>query len=150
MTRRLRACALALAAFLAGAGDGLAQSPGDTLTRWGLIGTWALDCGQPASGSNGYLSYVRHPGGRVTHERDFGDRRDSNEVQRAQTGRGGALELVVHFAGLGHSRRYTLVMGLDGRIKAIANSRVDGSEVTIRDGRFTANGQEAPWQVRCR
>ena len=41
-------------------------------------------------------------------------------------------------------------MGVDGRIRTIANSKVDGTEQTIKDGKFTANGGDTPWQSRCR
>jgi hypothetical protein len=146
----IRMSGLLVAASLALSNGAAAQSVGDTLTRWGLTGTWALDCSKPASNSNGYLSYVAR-GGRATHERDFGDgRRDSNEVQRASTGIGGTLELVVHFPRLNQTRKYTMLMGSDRRIRAMANSRVDGSEVTIRNGKFTHNNGLTPWQTRCR
>jgi hypothetical protein len=145
---RLLACALA--ALLAPIQVAEAQNIAETLSRWGLIGTWALDCGKPASNSNGYLSYVIRRAGQVSHERDFGDRQDVNEVQQARTGLGGVLELVVHFPELSQTRKYTLMMGLDGRTRAIANSKADGTEPTIKDGKFTFNGSETPWQVRCR
>ena len=32
----------------------------------------------------------------------------------------------------------------------MANSKADGTEPTIEDGKFTANGGNTPWQVRCR
>jgi hypothetical protein len=117
-----------------------AQSVTDTVSRWGLIGTWALDCTKPAN--------VR--GAKVAHERDFGDRRDSNDVQQARTGVGGTLDLVVHFPGLNQARKFTMLMASDRRIRALANSRTDGTEETIKDGRFTANGGVTPWQTRCR
>jgi hypothetical protein len=127
-----------------------AQSVADVASRWGLIGTWSLDCSKPASGSNGYLTYAVRSGGKVAHERDFGDRRDTNDVQQARTGTGGTLDLVVHFPGLNQTRKFTMLMGSDRRIRALSNSRIDGTEVTIRGGKFTANGAITPWQTRCR
>lgn len=127
-----------------------AQTVADTLTRWGLIGTWALDCSNPASESNGYLGYLSGSPGKVSHERDFGSKKDSNEVQRATTGRGGVLELIVNFSGLNQTRKYSLMMGPDGRTRAMSNSRADGTEQTIKDGVFTASGKPTPWQTRCR
>lgn len=120
------------------------------MERWGLLGTWALDCHKPVSNSNGYLGYVARSGGRVSHERDFGGgRRDSNRVQRATVGLGGRLELVVHFPRLKQTRKYTMMMGADRRIRALSNSRIDGTQVTIRNGKFTHNGHTTPWQTRC-
>jgi hypothetical protein len=106
-----------------------------------LLGTWALDCGQPPSGSNGHLSYVVRTPGKVSHERNFGDKQDVNEVQKATTGRGGWLQLVVNFPGISQSRKFTLMMAADGRIKALSNSKADGTEPTIKNGKFTAKRQ---------
>jgi hypothetical protein len=43
-----------------------------------------------------------------------------------------------------------MLMASDGRIRALANSRTDGTEETIKDGKFTANGGVTPWQTLCR
>jgi hypothetical protein len=150
LTTSLRSLALVLVAFTAPIHGAEAQSVAETLSRWGLLGTWALDCSKPASASNGYLSYAIRRAGQVLHERDFGDRQDVNEVQQAGMGLGGALELVVNFPGLSQTRRFTLVMGVDGRIRTITNSKADGTEPTIKDAKFTTTGADSPWQVRCR
>jgi hypothetical protein len=150
MVINTRTLVLLFVALLSSADAAMAQTPADTLRRWGLLGTWAIDCSKPASGSNGYLVYVADSGGKVSHNREFGDRRDTNTVEKARTGRGGALELTVNFPGLSQSRKFTLMMGADGRIRAMANSKADGTEPTIKDGKFTANGQDTPWQTRCR
>jgi hypothetical protein len=140
---------LFLAASVTLADGAAAQSVADTLQRWGLIGTWALDCSKPASSSNGYLSYVAS-GAKVVHQRNFGDRSDKNDVQQARTGVGGTLDLVVHFPGLNQTRKYTMLMGSDRRIRAMNNSRIDGTDPSIRDGKFIHNGALTPWQTRCR
>jgi hypothetical protein len=150
MVTCIRTLALLVVTLLASADAAMAQKSPDTLGRWGLLGTWALDCSKPASSSNGYLSYVADSAGKVSHNRDFGDRRDVNAVEQARTGRGGALELTVNFPGLSQTRKYTTVMGVDGRIRTMANSKADGTEPTIKGGKFTANGHDTPWQTRCR
>jgi hypothetical protein len=146
----MRMLGLLLAACIAQAHGAAAQSVADAATRWGLIGTWSLDCSKPASSANGYLTYVVRGAGKVAHERDFGDRRDTNDVQQAKTGVGGALDLVVHFPALNQTRKYTMMMASDRRIRALANSRIDGTEQTIKDGKFTSGGATTPWQSRCR
>jgi hypothetical protein len=150
MVSRLCGVALMLATLLALAEKAAAQNVEATVRRWALLGTWAIDCQQPASRSNGYLIYVVRTPGKVSHERNFGDAQDVNEVQQARTGRGGWLELVVNFPGLSQTRKYTLMMGPDGRTRAMSNSKADGTEPTIKNGKFTANGNDTPWQVRCR
>ena len=146
----MRMLGLLLAACVALAHGAAAQSVADTVSKWGLIGTWSLDCSKPASSANGYLTYVVRGAGKVAHERNFGDRRDTNDVQQARTGIGGTLDLVVHFPGLNQTRKYTMMMASDRRIRALANSRIDGTEQTIKDGKFTSGGATTPWQSRCR
>ncbi len=150
MTLHLRNAAFAAVGLLALTAAAAAQNLAETASRWGLIGTWALDCTKPASGSNGYLTYAIRRAGQVTHERNFGDSQDANEVEQVKLGSGGAIELVVNFPVLKQARRLTLIMGADGRTRAMANSKADGTEPTIKDGKFTHNGSETPWQVRCR
>ena len=145
-----RALALSVAAVVTLHNAASAQTVADTVSRWGLLGTWAIDCSKPVSGGNGYLSYVIRSPGKVSHERDFGDRQDVNEVQQARTGVGGMLELVVQFPRLQQTRIFTLHMGPDGRTRAMSNSKIDGSEQSIKDGLFTSNGNPSPWQTRCR
>src|SRR6187431_204849 len=76
MVRFLCRLALVLVALAAPVHAAQAQSIAETLSRWGLLGTWALDCSKPASSSNGNLSYATRRAGQVSHERDFGDRQD--------------------------------------------------------------------------
>lgn len=149
MAASIRLLGLLLVASIVLAEAATAQSVADAATRWGLIGTWSLDCTKPASTTNGYLIYVVRAG-KVVHERDFGERRDTNDVQQARTGIGGTLDLVVHFPGLNQTRKFTMLMASDRRIRALANSRIDRTDQTIKDGKFTANGATAPWQSRCR
>src|SRR6185436_839581 len=116
MAASIRLLGLLLVAGIVLAESAGAQSVPDAATRWGLIGTWSLDCTKPASSSNGYLIYVVRAG-KVVHEREFGDRRDTNDVQQARTGVGGALDLVVHFPALNQTRKFTMMMGSDRRIR---------------------------------
>jgi len=62
----------------------------------------------------------------------------------------GSLELTVKFDSLSPNRQFSFVKGGDGRIRAISNRNVDTNEYTIKDGKFTANGNTPPWQTRCR
>ncbi|MGE3647370.1 MAG: hypothetical protein AB7G10_03465, partial [Reyranellaceae bacterium] len=57
-----------------GVASAFAQSPqsgkhtaavADTLEKWGLLGTWSLDCGQPPAGNHIHIRYVKWLGGKV-------------------------------------------------------------------------------------
>jgi hypothetical protein len=143
--------ALTLAGLLAVPSAVAAQNQAEVASRWGLIGTWAIDCRKPASDDNPHLTYVIRRAGEVTYERDFGgDRRDVNRVEQLEMAAGGGLELVVSYPDLTQTRRHILMMGRDGRTRATSNSNPDGSEPSIREGKYTGSGEETPWQTRCR
>lgn len=127
-----------------------AQTVAQTIERWGLAGTWSLDCSQPASRQNYYLSYVATADGRASHDRDFGDGKDSHAIQRATILPDGMIELTVHFKSFGETRKWRLVKSPDRRIKTMVNSNVDGGDFTIKDGKFVPSGAEVRWQTRCR
>ena len=127
----------------------LSQTIADTLSKWGLIGRWRLDCNAPVSRSDGELKYVVRDG-KVFHDREFGDARDSNSVVSATRRGDGSLVIAVHFVSLSQTRQFSLMKGPDGRIRAMSNRNVDTNEYTIKDGKFTANGNDTPWQTRCR
>ena len=125
-----------------------AQTVVETASRWGLTGTWRLDCRQPTSRSNPDLKYVVR-GGKLFHDRNFGDTADSSSVMSATVKANGSLEIVVNFTSFSQTRQFSFMKGSDGRIRAISNRNVDTNEYSVVDGKFTANGNPAPWQSRC-
>ena len=149
MYARMRLFALVLLTALATSEASLAQTAAETASRWGLLGTWRLDCSQPPSRSDGNLQYVVR-GGRLFHDREFGDARDSSTVLSAITKADGSIELVVNFVSISQTREFSLIKGRDGRIHATSNRNIDTNEYSIRGGTFTANGNTTPWQTRCR
>src|ERR1700730_11936407 len=150
MLPRRTCVARTLAGLLAVRGAAAAQNQAEVASSWGLIGTWAVDCRKPANDDNPHLTYVIRRAGEVTYERDFGDRRDVNRVEQLKIAASGGLELVVSYPKLTQSRRQVLIMGRDGRMRATSNSNPDGSDPSITEGKFTVNGEETPWQTRCR
>lgn len=123
----------------------------DTLEKWGLLGTWSLDCGRPPAGNHIHIRYVKWLSGKVMTERVYGDksRNDSNEVIGATINADGSLTLVVDFQSLGGQiRTFALTHDRPDRVRALWNHGPDGV-YTVKDGRFTGNGRETPWQYRC-
>jgi hypothetical protein len=151
MHARIRLLALSILAVLATTEASLAQTVAETASKWGLVGTWRLDCSTPASRSNGDLQYVVR-GGKLFHDREFGDARDSNVVVSATRKTNGSLEIAVNFVSFSppQTRQFAFVKGSDGRIRAVSNRNVDTNEYSIKDGKFSANGNDTPWQTRCR
>jgi hypothetical protein len=148
MHARVCLSALVLLAVLTAPVASLAQTIAETASRWGLLGPWRLDCSQPASRSDGELKYVVREG-KLYHDREFGDARDSSLFTQATRKADGSLELTVKFDSLSQTRQFSFIKGGDGRIRATSNRNVDTNEYTIKDGKFTANGNTPPWQTRC-
>ncbi len=140
-------CCLVAACVFAGMQCAWAESTAEAAEKWGLLGTWALDCTKPPSRENGYLGYVRD-GEQILHKRNFGDLSDSHFVTGAKQLPGGGIEIVMDIAGLAQTRTMVLVKSGDGRSRTISN-RDDAGKFSIRDGKFAANGKPAPWQTRC-
>lgn len=136
-----------LAAFDADAAR--AQTVAETLGRWGLLGTWATDCSRPPGRGNGYLSYVARGAGRVLYVRNFGNQRDAREIRAAAVRPGGLIEVVADFGAVGGVRKWTIAKGADGRIRTVANSKVDGTNASVRNGRLVGSGAETVWQSKC-
>jgi hypothetical protein len=136
-----------LAAFAADAAR--AQTVAETIAKWGLLGTWATDCSRPPGRTNGYLAYVAGGAGRVLYARNFGNQRDVREIRAAAVRPGGLLEVVADFGAVGGVRRWAIAKGADGRIRTMANSKIDGTDASVRNGRLVRSGAETVWQSKC-
>jgi hypothetical protein len=145
---RIVVCAVAVLLAALAADAAKVNTIADTMERWGALGTWASDCRRAPERDNSHLRFVRS-GDRVVHERLFPGGRDAQEVQGAAVRADGMLDVVATFAAIGQTRKWTIARGPDGRIRTLINSRVDGTDYTVRDGRFVHNGAETPWLTRC-
>jgi hypothetical protein len=125
-----------------------AQTVGNTMERWGMFGTWSTDCSRPPD-EVGRTAYVLTPTGKVVHYRDFKNAQDSREVLMTALIPDGRLEIFVDFGETGGLRRWVMLKGPDGRIRSVENARIDGTQITVSNGRFLHNGAETPWQSRC-
>ena len=127
-----------------------AETVAQTARQWGLIGPWSLDCSLPPDRNKGtVLAYEIAPGDRVVHRRNFGDTTDESEVVTAEVSEDGMLNLRVFFPSLKQTREYGFSMQPDGTMRAMYN-RNRKDEYTIRDGKFTADGNPTPSQHKCR
>jgi len=121
-----------------------------TASKWGLIGTWSLDCSLPPDRDKGsVLAYEVAPGGRVVHRRNFGDAKDENPVLSAVVSNNGMLNLRVTFPSLKQTREYGLMKQPNGTMRAMYNRNAK-QEYTIKDGKLTANGNPSLPQYKCK
>ena len=130
--------------------DAPAETVAQTARQWGLIGPWSLDCSLAPDRSKGtVLAYEIASDDRVVHRRNFGDSKDESEVVTAEVSGDDMLNLRVFFPSLKQTREYGLIMQPDGTIRTMYN-RNQKDEYTIKDGKFTANGNPTPSQHRCK
>ncbi|MBR0827302.1 hypothetical protein JQ596_17390 [Bradyrhizobium manausense] len=126
-----------------------AETLSATVIRWGLLGSWAIDCAlRPDRDSGAVLTYEIKQEGRVMYRRNFGDAKDENEVVAASTDTDGMLNIMVFFPSLHQTREFGLRLQKDGSLRAIYNRDQRGS-YSIRDGKFVRTGEPTPAQRRC-
>jgi len=126
-----------------------AETLAATVERWGLLGSWSVDCALPPDRDKGMvLTYEIKPDGRVMYRRNFGEAKDDSEVVSATVNAEGLLNLMVFFPSLHQTREFGLLLTNEGRLRAIYN-RSERGEYTIRDGKYVKTGAPTPLQQRC-
>jgi hypothetical protein len=129
--------------------DASAETVAETARAWGLIGHWSLNCSIPPDrGEGAVIAYEIASSDRVMHRRNFGATTDESEVIAAEVSGDGMLNLRVFFPKLKQIREYGFAMQPDGTMRAMFNRNQKG-KYTIRDGKYTANGNPTPSQHKC-
>jgi hypothetical protein len=133
-----------------------AQSVADTIAEFGLIGTWATDCAQPASSSNYLTVYAIKPSGAVS--RTYYDQPshvyNNYKITSAKRQAPDVLsyEQVWDFEGspanIAGDRVQVLLNMADGKFQIVSSQGSDGS-FFVKDRKFPGSGDESPWQLRC-
>lgn len=149
MHKRIIVLVFAALAVLATPVASLAQTVAETASKWGLLGAWRLDCSKSPSRSDQDIVYVAREG-KLFYDRDYGDGKDSSPVMSATTKPDGSIEIVTNFASISQTRQFSMIKRSDGLIRAISNRNIDTDEYSVKDGKFTATGNDTPWQTRCR
>jgi len=132
---------LALLLLLALASGASAETVSQTARKWGLIGSWAVDCSVPRDKSDPLISYEVTADDRVMLRRDFGTGQDEQEVSSAEIAAGDVLILRIFFPAFQQTRINGIAKQPDGSIRAIYNRHEEKDEYSIRDGKFVASGK---------
>jgi len=125
-------------------------SVADTMQRWGLLGTWAVDCGQPGREGAPHTTYARRDGDKAAIERRYADptRNDVSSIGTAVIAADGTITLTLDVPGSTQTRTVSLVKS-GGRIRAMSDRTIGTNGYHVRDGRFAHDGTETPWHNRC-
>ena len=132
--------------------SGRAETVASTMTKWGLLGAWSVDCAAAAGqGTAAKLRYVAKPDGSVFHYRNFGDDSSSDKIKAARITPEDWLELKIFFREIAvgqQDRTFAFKRIRTGVVQAMYNYNAKG-EYSVKDGKFTSNGKDAPLQHRC-
>jgi hypothetical protein len=133
-----------------------AQSVANTIADFGLIGTWAGDCAQPASSSNYLTVYAIKPSGEVS--RTHYDKPDHvHDNYKITSAKRQAPDLVLYQqvwdlesspADVAGNRMQVLLNMADNKFQIVSSQGSDGS-FFVKDRKFSSSGDESPWQFRC-
>ncbi len=137
MTRCLSRWTLAAMLWIAFTPLARAEALAATVERWGLLGSWAVDCAaRPDRDKGALLTYELRKDGRVMYRRDFGDAKDESEVVSATVNAEGLLSnVMVYFPSLHSDTR--IRTDACRRTVACARSTIAASAASPRSG--TAN-----------
>ena len=142
---------LALAAVLTTAAPCFADEnpvPG-ALEKFGLLGTWAIDCAHPASPANEYAIYSVSSGGTATLAYARGEpyRDIVYEIRRAS--RVTEARMALRVLGLPGKFPVDLVLLQEGDSVRVWSSHTRDGRMLVIDGIITGDGQPSPRFKRC-
>ena len=140
---------LGLLALLASSAQALGQTAAEAALRWGLLGTWKPNCATPTSRGDPRYEYVVRGAG-LFLDRDYNEGKDTSSIPTAVVNRDGTIELTIIFEQAQSTRKNTLTRRGDSHIRVTTNYDIKTGEYSVRDGKLLHNGNEVPWQARCR
>jgi hypothetical protein len=129
-----------------------AQSSVAAVKEFGLFGTWALDCSQPPSPANAYVSFSLTTEGTVELRDSFGPDYDEMVYRVVDARRIGAFRLAMRQILTTDDRIMleTQTLRTRDRIRNWFSRFSDGSGTLVEDGRMPAiDGRETGWLIRC-
>ena len=146
---------VAMVAFLLSTTYAAAVEPPSTeevFRQFDLFGTWAVDCGRPASPQNPYVSDVLQDAGAVVEEHHLGANYAVNRYKVLSAERLSATQVsleVVFQPGTEAAQRQKLIMRVsDGERRTLFNQPL-GGDVRVKDGIALAAGVKTPTLKKC-
>lgn len=128
------------------------QSAGDEMREFGLLGTWAGTCGEKASPTNNYATYlVTSSGGLQLKYQSGADDEDSIVYEISAAKRAGSDKLSLRQVLTGNERVALDIVILkdNGKMRIWSSLLPDGTAL-VEDGVMTSmTGQETRWMTRC-
>lgn len=130
-----------------------AAAPVDTLFQeFGLLGTWAPDCKQPATPANPHVSITMPSPGLVREEHDLGPNYTVNQYSVLSAERVSADELsveVIFQPGTETEERQKLVFQVRKDTRRTMFNQPQDGPVRVKDGIVLARGATTPVLNKC-
>jgi hypothetical protein len=124
----------------------------DVFRQFSLFGTWAVDCGRPASPQNPYVSDILQDTGAVVEEHHLGPDYAVNHYSVLSATRLSATQValeVMFQPGSEAAQQQKLVMRVhDGRRRTLFN-QPQGGAVRVKNGVAVARGLKTPTLRKC-
>ena len=128
-------------------------APVDSLfQQFGLFGTWAADCRQPASPANPHVSITTPSPGLVSERHDLGPNYAINHYSMVSAERLSTEQLavaVIFQPGTDDEERQKLVFLVRKSTRRTLFNQPDGGAVRVRDGIALAHGSKTPVLNKC-
>lgn len=146
------AAVLVLAAATAMPAAAQAASADLLFQQFGLFGTWAIDCQQPASPANPHVSITTPSVGQVQEDHDLGPNFAINHYSIVSAEQGSAEQLsvaVIFQPGVEDEERQKLTFLIRKNTRRTIFNQPDGGAVRVKDGIALAHGSQTPALKRC-
>lgn len=139
--------ALALVLLVSSASLSAAGADSDALEKFGLIGSWAIDCHTPPSLANPYQTFVPSNAGAPLRQLIVGDPNRDRTVPVHDVVLLAHDQLQLSFAQ--NTITVTVVLAKDkGHIRPVESTTSDGNTV-VHDGIVQRSGQNTVWLEKC-
>jgi len=142
----------AVAATLAVYPSANAESVDQLFQQFGLFGTWATDCGRPATPSNPHVSITTPSAGLVLEDHNLGPDFSVNRysVLSAEKLSASSISVEVIFQpGTEVEERQKLVFSVHDNTRRTMFNQADGGTVRVKDGIALARGSKTPLLRKC-
>ncbi len=129
-----------------------AASVDELFQQFGLFGTWAPDCGQPASPANVHVTITTPSAGRVLEDHDLGSGFAVNRYSMLSAERLSderlSVETIFQLGNAAEDHEH-LIFLVRGQTRRTMFNQPDGGEARVKDGVALPDGSKTPVLRKC-
>jgi hypothetical protein len=126
-----------------------AETIRETLETFGFFGTWAMQCGEPASPENNVRSASIAPTGDPIFTDTLSPHGEPNVYVILSARRAGDDTLVLRIKLNGRMEQELAMRRAENRIRTFGNRDPRSGAAVVRNGVVKSTGRATPWLTRC-